>query len=291
MFYLRTQYQDPYGNVSTMEIPVEKGYIIAFLAVTLAVTLAFYALRSVGIYKLAKNQGVKAAWLAFVPLAWMWTACKLIGKTPLFGKTFASFAILFTVVFAVAGIVPAVINGFEYLPHALRYLGGEDITLAVTSEGYYFEPLVVFSTEVITILRILQYLNYFLNLASIIITVFVYINLFKKFWPEHYIIAAVFSFFGLFPPFVFAIRNNKAVNYADYLRSRFYGYGMRGSGASGVDPDGYARKEEERQRREEPFAEFSDKPEDPFSEFSGKGADDDEKNVKDRADDDPFVGF
>ena len=55
------------------------GAVIAITVIALAVLLAFYALRSIGIYVIAKKQEQKHAFLAFVPFAWLYIVCKLLG--------------------------------------------------------------------------------------------------------------------------------------------------------------------------------------------------------------------
>ncbi|MBR0189803.1 MAG: hypothetical protein IJQ23_05405, partial [Clostridia bacterium] len=142
------------------------------------------------------------------------------------------------------------------------------------------DPAIQYSQGVETFLRILSVFNYVLRLANVFVTVSVYIYLFRKFWPEHYILVSVLSVFGLFPIFVFATRNRKAVDYAEYVRNRFYGsgytpygrnggnngaYGNNSYGANaGRDPyDVYGNGDDK-----EPFGEFSNRPEEPFGEFS-----------------------
>ena len=54
------------------------------------------------------------------------------------------------------------------------------------------------------------------DLAVAIVQINLYLAVFRKFWPEHYIVGAIVSFFGLFPFFIFAIRNKRAVRVYRY---------------------------------------------------------------------------
>ena len=89
---------------------------------------------------------------------------------------------------------------------------------------------------------------------------------------------------GLFGPFVFAIRNKKEVNFAEYIRRRFYSAGYPPYGPYGPyggrqdTPNAGATGEpfgDTSEKKDDPFGEFSDKPDEPFGEFSDN---DDEKN-------------
>ncbi len=265
-----------YGEYAE-SISVQQSAVFAISAVSLAFVLVFYLLRSIGLYKLAVNQGINKAFLAFIPCVWMFIACKLIGKARFFGNSFEKIALSVCIVFAACELLPLVYSGFTIIPYSIRYLQGGDITITITANALLsVEPQVDYPYGVKVLLTVLYNATGILRLAKIVITVFVYIALFKKFWPQHYILASVLSFFGLFSVFVFAIRNNKPVNYADYVRSRYYGYGggygtpYNGGNGGGQNPD-FGTK------RDDPFSEFSDKPDEPFSEFDG--------NDKDRKDD------
>lgn len=261
---------------------IPNGAVFAIAAVYFAIVVAFYVLRSIGIYKLALGAGVRNAWFAFIPCLWMWTACKIIGNTKFFGKPFGDFAVWFFVIFSFATVLPLTYNILRFAPLAGYFLQGGDITFSITQSGAeistvdFVNPLDVHGVKVF--LQIIYFINYFLRIAEIFITVTVYVNLFRKFWPQHYILAAVLSFMGLFGPFVFAIRNNKEVNYADYLRSRFgagfnpYGpYGFYGRGGQNAGDANGSRRDpfgEFSEREDEPFGEYSDAPEEPFGEYS-----------------------
>lgn len=268
---------DTGASVST----ISRGVVLSVALIILAVYIAFYVLRSIGLYKLAKGQGVDKAFFAWIPCLWMFTACKIIGKTRFFNTTAEKVAVWACVLFSVAVIVPFIINFLKLFPYVAYYLEGGKLTVNV-SQGLviYAESDFVnnFDTKTINaIINILGVFSYILRIAEIFITVSVYIALFKKFWPQHYILAAVLSFFGLFGVFVFVIRNNKAVDFNEYIRRRFYGagftpygnryYGQNGNGAP------YGNSSEDT----EPFGEFSDRPEEPFGEFSD-GSDKRKKN-------------
>ncbi|MBQ9734884.1 MAG: hypothetical protein IJV95_03385 [Clostridia bacterium] len=284
-------------------LAVESWQLYLTIGLTLAVVLAFYALRSIGLYVLAKRQNVKHAFLAWIPCVWMFTACKLIGNIKTFGRPFAKLALIFCIVFSVAEVLTIVYEILVYFPLVGNYLAGREICYApyitaddveflanyseyatnsdiyVTSE--FVNPYGVGIITVNKILSVISIVSMIFDLASTVIVIMVYINLFRKFWPQHYVLAAILSIFGLFAPFVFAIRKKEPINYMDYIRSRYnynpYAnpYGPQG-GPYGGNP--YGNPYGAPKAPEHPFEEFADKgevnPGDPFSEFSAKNNDD-----------------
>ena len=262
---------------------VSKGAIIATLLFVLAFYLTFYALRSIGIYKLAKTEGVKNAFIAFIPCIWMFTACKVIGKSRFFGFTIENAAVWICVVFSIATLVPLIYDFLNYFPYVMYYLQGGEVSI-ISGNGIYIgtgnDFINLFDTQgVRVLLRFLLIFNYILRLAEIFITVSIYIALFRKFWPEHYILAAVLSFFGLFSIMVFAIRNRKAVDFNEYIRNRFYGagytpYGNYGRNGQNTDERGTPYYNNDNGEKE-PFGEFNNRPDEPFSEFDNDKKNDD----------------
>ena len=256
------------------------GGLIAIICCSLAVSLAFYLLRSIGLFVLAKKNGVKHAFLAWIPCAWIYVACMLIADSRFFGLSFKSIALAALIVFALEGVLNAVYYSLNYIP-VIGYIsqGGtvtfveESGLLRISVGDDFLNPYSDYNAVKVAT-NVIYYVNNVISLVTMVLTVFVYISLFRKFWPQHYVLAAVLSFMGFFPVFVFAVRNKPAMNYADYLRSRYYGdyYGQ-------TPPPNTERPPEH------PFEEFAGRgekdPGDPFSDFSSDrpyGKDEDDKD-------------
>lgn len=287
------------------------GGVIAIVAVVIAIVLALYVLRSIGIFTLAKRQGVKHAFLAWIPFVWLYTVCKIIGNVKTFGSSFSRLALLFTITVAIAEILTIVYNVLVYYPLFGNVLiGGKPIYLIESTEtaysyfkglgmqeywtgGIFYDATFVWpyspSTDhaISVFSSIAYYISFILDIASVVITINVYIALFRKFWPQHFILASILSFFGLFAPFVFAIRKKDVVNYAEYMRARYGVYGNpynpnanvygapRQQGAQPSQPEHPFSEFAERGEVDQgdPFEEFSDKDKEPFSEYEQNGKD------------------
>lgn len=275
-------------------MPVDNWIIWVMVGIPIAIAGALYALRSIGIYKLAKNNGEeKLSFMAWIPCVWIYLACKLVKEGNFFGKPFRKFALLVCIVFSVTQILAFVYEFLVYLPLVSYFLYGGEIYIYTFPGGiasnfveYEFLPdsgIYVKSSTVIggldytyggvlnlnamkTALNVISYVSIVLDLANTVLTVFLFFTLFRNYWPEHYVMASIFSFFGLFAPFAFVIRNKRPVKYQDFLRNR---YGQRPYFYYEGQPKHYGE-----QQPAHPFEEFAEKgevdPGDPFDEFSDK---------------------
>lgn len=237
------------------------GGLVAIVCVMIAVRIAFYVLRSLGVYTLAKKNGIKNAFIAWIPYAWIYTACKIIGNTRVFGWSFDKLALWICVLASVSGALTIAGYCLREIPYTWHILF-EDGTLEIVNGMDLHPPL---TPGVKVAYDTVYAVNEILKFVILVATVFMYINLFRKFVPQHYVLFAVLSVMGLFPIFVFVVRNKAAVNYSDYIRSRYYYYN---------DPYGQNPPPNASKPPEHPFEEFAERgekdPGDPFSEFSDK---------------------
>ncbi len=285
---------------------ITTGQFWIFIALTLAVEIAFYVLRSIGVYTLAKRQKLEKAWFAFVPCLWFYTVCKLLKKQKFFGKSYEKIALWLVLVFGLTQVLNIAYQVLAYFPlfeyaiiqgKTVYFILDDSLVDNVKSElapyiiqGIYIEAGNIDYNalrSLINVLNIMGYITPLFDLATTVITVFTYINLFRTYWPQHYTVISILCIFlNLFPIFVFVIRKRNPVNFNDYMRARFgsyarpyggfgnpYGnpYGQNPNSQGGYgNPYGNAGQ----QRPDNPFEEFAGKgekkPEDPFEEFSDK---------------------
>ena len=248
----------------------------------IAVALVFYALRSVGVYTLTKKAGIKHVWMSFVPLLWVFVAAQLVGQVRIFGVAIKKFHVWFFVVFAVCQTIFFLDDFLALMPLVGYYLQGGTISIAgkaFATIDYPYLSDVYTSTMVnvgylksdvfFKIRNIVIIMAEVLNLVEIVFTVFFYSGLFRKYFPQRYMLATLLSLFlGLFAPFVFAIRNNKAIDYQEYIRSKYRNvYGpnpydsQNGSGQTYRKPEEPfgEYKENSNEQNSNPFSEFDDK--------------------------------
>ena len=267
---------------------ISKGWIIAITVIVLSAVVGFYVLRSIAIYKLAKKYDVKCAVLAWFPFTWIYVTAKLLGDVALFGKKFTRFALTVFIVYSVAQAFYLTINALEYAPVIGFYLQGGNVYISTSSKYIEFcnyrvgasigyigcaDMITPYSEGFVSALKVLVYVASLFNIVSLVMEVLVYSNFFRSFLPNHYFIATIFSIFGFFGPFAFAVRNNDKINYAEYMRARYAAfYGANRGGFGG----GYGQDGQNRNSSDEPFdnidGENNDdkKSDDPFDEFDDK---------------------
>lgn len=251
--------------------------VIIIAVLGLLVVLGFYALRSIGLFVLAKRQNINKAFIAFIPFVWIYIVCKLVGESRFFGTTISKLTLAITIIFCSFGVINVVFDFFQNIPLIGYYLHGGEITIIQTIKGEIFldAPGInnPFNLPFINgLMGVLRYLVVFIDLFDLFIFIGLFFPLFRKFWPQHYILAAVLSFMGLFAPFAFAIRKKDPINFNDYIRTRYYGmyYGNMGGQNTQGNYNGFNNQQNNNyQNVNNPFTEFEEKqPKDPFEEFS-----------------------
>ena len=298
-------YIDPvtgYGN------QISDTLIWSVLGAVVAVFLAMYVLRSFGVYKLAKTKQVKSPWLAFIPLAWTFTIGKVIDDTAVFfGKRIKKFATWFCVIFSVANLLSIAYFIIVYGPLIGYYLQGygkgaeiwiansEAAIKAIQNKGlveYGFQGMGVFTATNFVFpygagfkvpFYIIQILSSVMDLVNVVFEITMFTAVFRKFWPRQIWSATIFSIFGLFPIFVFVIRNKKEITPEEFIRNT-YGNPYGNPYANPYNnPYSNTANQNTGASKSEPFSEFGGGANgDPFGEFSS------DKNQKD---DEPFSEF
>lgn len=281
-------------STGSLVFDMTRGQVLGIAVVPLLVTLLFYVLRSVGLFTLAKRKGLKNVWLSWIPCGWIYIACMLVGETRIFGIEFKKAALWLAIIFAVGELLSIVYDFIKWFPYVAYFLsptGNPEITIKNTTAGTFIIPGNDFNNFFPNVETLgFGIMNTFSSVCGVIVsiaTIFLYINIFRKYYPQHYIIASVFSFLGLFGPFVFSIRNRKETEYSDYIRARYGNmYGPYSNPYNGNPNDSrygdprYGQNYREERPPETPFKDFTERgdvdPGDPFSEFS------DDKDKKDK---------
>lgn len=258
-----------------------------FVAIAMLVAITLYVLRSIGIYTLATRNGVKKAGLAWVPGLWIYPVCMLIGEFGFFGKSFRKLAIWFAVIMGVLVGFNLLLVVITYLPLGAYYFSGGDVFVTTnvsidTSVSNVFEEYLFlgnvyisnlpelkypFINIVLPIYKTVSWLTSILGIAEAIITLNVYLTLFRKFLPNMYIVAGIVSFFGLFPIFVFVARKNRPLDYASFVRAKYARYY---TAQNNYQQEDYRSSKEKSPFEDYPNEQPKHKPEDPFEEFSDK---------------------
>ena len=285
-------FADSNGTITT-------GQFWVFIALTIAVELIFYVLRSIGVYALAKRQKIQKAWFAFIPCLWFYIVCKLLKKQKFFGKSYEKIALWLVLVFGLTQILNLAYQVLAYFPlfeyaivqgKTVYFILDKNLVNNVDSRlaEYIIQGIYIESGNIdynalrslVNALNIMGYITPLFDLATTVITVFTYIALFRTYWPQHYTVISILCIFlNLFPIFVFVIRKKNPIDFNEYMRARFgsyarpygnpYGNPYNQNGQNPSSQGGYGGASQS--RPDNPFEEFAGKgekkPDDPFEEF------------------------
>ena len=291
--------------------PIEISSTFVYVAVVLSliVPVAFYVLRTIAIFKLARQAKLKTAFMAFFPCLWIYPLAMLSKEAKFIKGTVGKWAIAFVLVYTLANLINLSYEFLYYFPLAENYLMGREICLIGASidasiiptgfieylyngSGILVSSAFVYPIEPILTVRIMNVLaiiSRFTDILVIVIELVLFFNLFRKYWPQHFVLATMFSMFQLFPIFAFIIRNKKPMSYLEYLRTRYQNmhgpYGPQGPYGQyqnpynqNGNPNGQGHYGGQNyygnpynQNQQNPFQDFENKnnrqPEEPFSDF------------------------
>ncbi len=279
--------------------PYYTYYWVALLVAGVAF-LAFFALEAVALFTIAKRNGFKNKWMAFVPFLNTYYIGVLSEKNRTFGtKTkYVSLALAIVELIGVAlGIAysVAVIQLFatpyiKAVPEPFYNTAGEIVGSLFVGK-YEVENLPSSLNWAWWLFNAYNgYFSSIINLVFIVLSVFVLSAFFRTYSPRNYMIFTIFSvLLPIKAIFMICLKNNKATNYVEYMREMqkrqydAYQQYMRNNGGynnggynngygGGYNNGGYGAGQGQAGKPEDPFGGLGEQPE----------------NKSNPSDDDPF---
>ena len=191
----------------------------------LAIYLILLVFGGIGLSKLAKKQGLKHRWMAFLPFFNTYYAGKLAGETQFFGqkmKRVGLYAMISEILYVGLQLFVLVADIISFFPQ-YRTL---EITDGVI-EGVDNDAMPAWIEPAVTYGNLVAYLLWFFVIVFLCV---LYVAFFRKYYARGPILLAflstIFPFRGIT---IFAVRNNAPVDYNDYIRRRTQAY-MRNNG-------------------------------------------------------------
>lgn len=224
------------------------------LAIGSAIYVACLVLGGIGLYKMAKNAGMRHKALGFLPFANTYYAGKLAGdiyvlKTKT--KRWPLYAMLCEMLYVACGIFRIVL--FFILTSSVPE--GTEITVAnVPGEVAWMIPTV----------NVVYIVEMIVSAVLFVLFVFVYMALFRKYSPRNAVwMTLLVSLFPFRAFLIFAVRNNAPQDYNEYLRRMMAQYGASSQYGSPTSPQAGGTSSPD------PFGEMRQKPEntDPFADL------------------------
>ena len=199
-------------------------YLFAALG-TLGVYLILIVFGGIGLSKLAKRQGLKHRWMAFLPFLNTYYAGKLAGETQFFGqkmKRVGLYAMISEILYVALQLFVFAAVIISYFPEYRTLEVSDGVMTGAANEAMpaWIDPAITYGSLV-------AYLLWFFVIVFFCV---LYVSFFRKYYARGPILLAFLSAVLPFRGFtIFAVRNNAPVDYNDYIRRRTQAY-MRGNG-------------------------------------------------------------
>lgn len=207
---------------------VYNKYLWVSLLIGAVCYLVVYGFKAAGLYTIAKREGYKNRWMAFVPVL----SSYYIGVLSEKNKVFGAKPKYVSLVYALAEFVYIVLQALLIAATICLFSGSCDIvarydeyattagTISVFSGNYTFNYV---PDNLVWALWIFTYFSdYFITIADlvcVVLQVFVLTSFFRTYSPSKYVLFTVLSvLFPLQGVFIFCVRNNRGINYGQYLK-------------------------------------------------------------------------
>lgn len=261
-------------------------YLFAALG-TLGVYLILVVFGGIGLNKLAKKQGLKHRWMAFLPFLNTYYAGKLAGETQFFGqkmKRVGLYAMISEILYVALQLFVFAAVIISYFPEYRTLEVSDGVMTGAANEAMpsWIEPAVTYG-------NLVAYLLWFFVIVFFCV---LFVAFFRKYYARGPILLAFLSAVLPFRGFtIFAVRNNAPVDYNDYIRRRTQAY-MRNNGYNqppygpyGPGNGGYGSGGP--QNGPDPFEGFGG----PTSDHGASGGSSSGSSSSTSSDDDPFSEF
>lgn len=261
-------------------------YLFAALG-TLGVYLILLVFGGIGLNKLAKKQGLKHRWMAFLPFLNTYYAGKLADETQFFGqkmKRVGLYAMISEILYVALQLFVFAAVIISYFPEYRTLEVSDGVMTGAANEAMpsWIEPAVTYG-------NLVAYLLWFFVIVFFCV---LFVAFFRKYYARGPILLAFLSAVLPFRGFtIFAVRNNAPVDYNDYIRRRTQAY-MRNNGYNqppygpyGPGNGGYGSGGP--QNGPDPFEGFGG----PTSDHGASGGSSSGSSSSPSSDDDPFSEF
>lgn len=260
-------------------------YLFAALG-TLGVYLILLVFGGIGLNKLAKKQGLKHRWMAFLPFLNTYYAGKLADETQFFGqkmKRVGLYAMISEILYVALQLFVFAAVIISYFPEYRTLEVSDGVMTGAANEAMpsWIEPAVTYG-------NLVAYLLWFFVIVFFCV---LFVAFFRKYYARGPILLAFLSAVLPFRGFtIFAVRNNAPVDYNDYIRRRTQAY-MRNNGYQppygpyGPGNGGYGSGGP--QNGPDPFEGFGG----PTSDHGASGGSSSGSSSSPSSDDDPYSEF
>lgn len=228
-----------------------------------------FLLQAFGLYKMAKNRGIKNRALAFVPFVNIWFVGKLAGECHFFGqkvKRAGMYAMIAQIIGTLLCFLTIAAEMYLWIEHGTPQIDEQGVA--------YWIGLTGFDNRV-SKFYILS--GYFLSIVQLIYKMFLvvlFMGLYKQYSPKNYLALGLLTLFVPLSRYiiVFVLRKRKAIDYEAYMRAKREEY-VRQCQQYHTP---YGNPYQSPYGGQQGNSPTPPKPEEPFGEFTSSEADDED---------------
>ncbi len=258
-----------YGEQGTKVSLKETLLISAIVALSLAALLFIF--QGIGLYCMAKKQGLKNGWLAFLPFGNIYYMGKMAGTCQFFGQKLKRTGLYVMLAQIFTTLVAALYIAAQFY---LVWNCGDEVKFTEWQSMYWI-GLTGFANVANAFYEVSTYVLSMLTLVTKILLTIMLIALFKKYSPFTYRMLALVCFFIPAVRFIciFVLRNRKPFDFEAFIRRQqeefirrqqeYYNTYGRPNGSYGphmgspYGMGGYQGTPQPPRQPEEPFGEFN----------------------------------
>ena len=193
-------------------------FLYGSLALGGGIWLVLFAFQAFGLYAMAKKRELKHRWLAFIPFANVFYIAKLSGQCTFFGRkmkhpgVYVMIAQILATAASAAYIASQILLFTRYADEMIVTESGVPQWPALSGFAMYVRNFYLYGGFIVSIIDLIYRLLLFILMTGLC----------KKYSAKNYLFL---SWIALFIPLskyivIFAIRNNKAIDYEAYMRAR-----------------------------------------------------------------------
>ncbi len=233
-------------------------FAISSLTISAVIAIVCFVFKGIGLYTIAKREGIKAPFLAFVPFASYYLLGKIVGSVKVFGHHVKNLGLI-------TMIALILYYGLNLTYDLLVY--GENLVSLFTTGNVGVLPTSYGSAWVDVVLAVFRAIS---SIVYLVCYVFLVITFFMYYAKKVQIVFSLLSIFfdPLFGILVFVVRKNQRFDYSQYMKMRFDSYNANRSAGGFNNPETpftkegpyetYEKKEPEKTPDIDVFEDYSD---------------------------------
>ncbi len=234
---------------------------LIFILTSAAINIICFVFKGIGLSTIAKREGHKNTYLAYIPFASYFLLGKIVGGVKVFGYRVKNLGLVAMISMFSYYVLNGLYEGFLY---------GENIVSLVTTGELGVLPSLYGNVWIDVVLNVLMLAA---SVVYIIADVFLMLTFFMYYGKKYQILYSLLSIFfePVFGILVFVVRKRERFDYSQYMKMRFDSYNANRSGGGFNNPQEpftrddngpYAQYETKRQNSADDidvFEDYSDK--------------------------------